>query len=159
MSDWKFEAVTVSATGRERKRLDFYTAGFQTTPSIRENDRVSLKAMCSAVEPLFWCPPLRFGSQHRIAKPLFDFLGVHRWFFCPGTKFQGKIKYACFTHIPPPLPPFWPEGIFWGGAGVYNLKPPAAGILYPPLLSTFLTPGRVFSGVGGCMKFGPIEIS
>ena len=41
-------------------------------------------------------------------------------------------------YTPPPLPHFWPKGIFhWRGVGVYILRPHAAGILYaPPLLYT-----------------------
>ena len=39
-------------------------------------------------KPQFWYPPLRFGSQLRIPKPLFlGFLGIHRWFgFLLGDK-------------------------------------------------------------------------
>ena len=40
-----------------------------------------------------------------------------------------------YAAAPHPSTRFWPEGIFQGeeGGGVYTLKPPAAGILYPPL--------------------------
>ena len=66
---------------------------------------------------------------------------------------QGEIIYA------PPLPHFWPKGIFQGrGVGVYILRPRAAGILYAPPFYTPPTPRRVFSGVGGwgCIKIGPV---
>ena len=52
---------------------------------------------------------------------------------------------------PPPSPIFGQKAFFKGG--VYILKPPTAGFLYarPP------TPWGVFSGVGGCIKFGPVH--
>ena len=58
-------------------------------------------------------------------------------------------RQILYTH-PPPLPHFWPKGIFQGrGVGVYISWPYAAGILYaPPPLYTPPTPRRVFSGVG-----------
>ena len=65
------------------------------------------------------------------------------------------------TYIrPPPSPHFWPKGVFLGrGAGVYILRPRAAGSLYAPLFYTPPTPRRVFSGEGGwgCIKFGPVN--
>ena len=73
--------------------------------------------------------PSRFNTPTRISLPLF----------------QGEIIYA-----PPPLPHFWPKGIFQGrGVGVYILRPHTAGILYAPPFYTPPTPRRVFSGVGG----------
>ena len=44
--------------------------------------------------------------------------------------------------------------------GVHILRPPAAGILYPPPFYTPPTPRRVFSGEGGwvCIKFGPVDL-
>ena len=50
------------------------------------------------------------------------------------------LSYSHFSpgrnYIPPSPPPmFWPEAIFKGeGGSVYFEPPPAAGILYPPLL-------------------------
>ena len=76
-------------------------------------------------------------------------------FFCE-ENFQGEIIYA-----PPPLPPFWPEGIFEGGEGGVYLNPPTAGFLYAPLFYTPPAPSRVFSGVSGwgCIKIGPPKLA
>ena len=65
---------------------------------------------------------------------------------------SGKKLYT-----PPPLPHFWPKGIFQGrGVGVYTLRPHAAGILYAP---PFIHPpplGGYFQGWGvGVYKIRP----
>ena len=62
---------------------------------------------------------------------------------------------------PPPLPHFWPEGIFQGRGGgvVYFEAPRGRNFIRPPLLYTPPTPRRVFSGVAGwgCIKIGPVS--
>ena len=49
------------------------------------------------------------------------------------------VSARMVTYSPPPLPHFWPKGIFQRrGVGMYNLRPHAADILYtsPPLFCT-----------------------
>ena len=86
--------------------------------------------------------------------PLFVFLSSEspcKWMF-PGRNYKRP---------PPPFPPISARRPFaetGGGAGLYILKPPAAGFYTPPLFYTPPTPRRVFSGVWGwgCIKFGPV---
>ena len=52
----------------------FYRAGAQTPTSTFEKFSRFLSERFSSLwipKPQFWCPPLRFGSQHRIPKPMF----------------------------------------------------------------------------------------
>ena len=56
--------------------------------------------------------------------------------FLPGREYKPPPP-PLEDCIPPRSPMFWPEGIFQGrGGGLYFLKSPAAGILYPPLFHT-----------------------
>ena len=87
-------------------------------------------------------------------------LSQFRWNF---PQFKGNTIYIyIYIYIPPPPPPspnFWPRGHF-SVRGMYIREAPAAGISYAPrLFYAPPTPRKVFSGVGGCINFGPVEKS
>ena len=114
----------------------------------------------------FWRSRLKFSSeievfkrdwklQARLIFSIFVPLGND---YRPTKWFRNELdKYPGRNYIRPPLPPFWPEGIFEGeGGGVVCFVPPRGrNFIRPP---SFICPPPLegyFRGGGGCAKFGP----